>query len=637
MFLLNLSLGQFLAIFGAIGVFAVALYLLDRSRRKQVVATLKFWSEPGRPAPESRRKKIQQPLSLLLQLLGMLLLLLAIAGFTVGGRQNARRDHVLVLDTSAWMGALLPNRPDATLMDLARANALGWLRAVPVADRVLVLRADGLTTPATSWELDRRNITRAILDSKPGSTTLNLSHSLDFARQLQRRSGSFAGEIVYAGPGRISAAEANNMTLPDMPAFRVLTVNDAIENCGLRSVGARRSQTDKGTWDVLVRARNYGRIPHTVQLTLNFGSTPQGSQSIDLPPGQERETTFKVHTIAAGVLETRLYPKDPFGADNYAALELPSMRTLPVVVYSEQPDPIRPVLAADPRIAAEFRPVVQYGLNEGAANAGLIILDRFDPPSVPAGNSLWIDPPAGKSPVPVKERVDHPGDVAWTPDQPLTAGLRARDVQIDSTSVFDPGPNLTRIAEVEKGPVIVASASTDGKSKMVVMGFNPFAGPMRYELATPLLLANLLHWVAPDVFRDVDVTTQSAGSVTMPLTSGKESVQVLTEAGASLPFNIRGRAVEFFTGESSRVRVIAGNSERVYSLTLPEMWDVKWAPPPTARKGIPAFNESVRRSSDLWPFLALLGAALLIGEWLAYGRYSATRLRILKPRLGKAA
>jgi hypothetical protein len=454
---------------------------------------------------------------------------------------------------------------------------------------------------------------------------------------LQRRSGSFAGEIVYDGPGRISAAEANNMTLPEMPAFRVLAVNDAIENCGLRSVGARRSPTDKGTWDVLVRARNYGRNPRTVTITLNFGSIQEGSRSIDLPPGQERETTFQVRAVAAGVLETRLFPKDAFGADNYAALDLPSMRSLPIVVYSEQPDALRPVLAADPRIAAEFRPVVQYGLNGGAGNAGLTILDRFDPPSMPPGNTLWIDPPAGKSPVPVKERVDRPGDLAWTPDQPLTAGLRARDVQIDSTSVFEPGPNLLAIARVEKGPVIVASASADARSKMVVMGFDPFAGPMRYELATPLLLANLLRWVAPDIFRDVDVATQSAGTVTMPLNSGKESVQVLTDAGNSLPFNVRGRAVEFFTGESSRVRVIAGNSERVYSLTLPEMWDVKWAPPATARKGIPALRESVRRTSEMWPFLALLGAGLLIGEWLAYGRYSATRLRILKPRLGRAA
>src|SRR5665213_2026957 len=128
---LNLSLGQFLALFGTVAAFSVALYLLDRTRRKQIVSTLRFWVEPGKAAPVTRRTRIQQPFSLLLQLLGMALLLLAIAQFQFGGRRNARRDHVLILDTSAWMGAALPNRSDLTLMDQARANALGWLRAVP--------------------------------------------------------------------------------------------------------------------------------------------------------------------------------------------------------------------------------------------------------------------------------------------------------------------------------------------------------------------------------------------------------------------------------------------------------------------------------------------------------------------------
>src|SRR5580693_5976448 len=132
---LNLGLGQFIALFGAVAAFSIALYLLDRNRRKQIVSTLRFWVQPGTAAPVTRRNRIQQPLSLFLQLLGMALLLLAIAEFQFGGRQGARRDHVLVMDTSAWMGALLPRTPgrqqDASLMDLARANALGWLRAVP--------------------------------------------------------------------------------------------------------------------------------------------------------------------------------------------------------------------------------------------------------------------------------------------------------------------------------------------------------------------------------------------------------------------------------------------------------------------------------------------------------------------------
>ena len=66
---------------------------------------------------------------------------------------------------------------------------------------------------------------------------------------------------------------------------------------------------------------------------------------------RSRKPSFTVHTSAAGILEARLYPKDGFAADNYVALELPQLRSLHVVVYSEQPDLIRPALASDSRVA----------------------------------------------------------------------------------------------------------------------------------------------------------------------------------------------------------------------------------------------------------------------------------------------
>ncbi|HUA63134.1 MAG TPA: BatA domain-containing protein, partial [Verrucomicrobiae bacterium] len=79
MFFLNLSLAQFLAVFGAVSAVSIALYLLDRSRRKQVVSTLRFWVAAEKPAVAARRRRIQQPWSLLLQIAGMGLLLLAVA------------------------------------------------------------------------------------------------------------------------------------------------------------------------------------------------------------------------------------------------------------------------------------------------------------------------------------------------------------------------------------------------------------------------------------------------------------------------------------------------------------------------------------------------------------------------------
>src|SRR5690349_5242214 len=117
MYFLNLSFLQFLTVFASIGGISVALYLLDRSRRKQVVSTLRFWVAAEQPAVAARRRHINQPWSLLLQLASMGLLLLAIAQLRLGTPALAGRDHVIVLDTSSWM---LARSGRGTLMDTAR-------------------------------------------------------------------------------------------------------------------------------------------------------------------------------------------------------------------------------------------------------------------------------------------------------------------------------------------------------------------------------------------------------------------------------------------------------------------------------------------------------------------------------------
>jgi hypothetical protein len=96
---------------------------------------------------------------------------------------------------------------------------------------------------------------------------------------------------------------------------------------------------------------------------------------------------------------------------------------------------------------------------------------------------------------------------------------------------------------------------------------------------------------------------------------------VLSSDGDSLPFTFRDRALQFFSGRPGSVRVLAGNREFVYSLTLPQLWDSRWQPPPDALKGIPRISAVPDRSSDLWPFLAVLGVVCLLAEWVLYGRF----------------
>jgi hypothetical protein len=613
MYFLNLSLAQFLAVFGAVAATTVLLYLLGRSRRRQVVATLRFWVAAEQPDVVQKRKKIQQPLSLILQLLSMLLLLLAIAQLRFGTPLAAPRDHVLILDTSAWMSAAT-GAARRTLMDDARDRARAYLKSVPASDRVMLVRADALATPATAFESSRAKLEQAIAQSAPGATALNLDQALAFARQEQVLS-SGRGEIVYVGPGRI-ASEPKLSSAPPPKNLRVLPVPDSVENCGLRKIAVRRSASDPDQWDIYASVRNYGSSPKIVTLALRFGGAPAGARRLAVPPRSDREATFQYRTRAAGLLEANLLPHDGFPADDHAVLELPAEPSLTVTVYSDEPDLLRPVFNAIPRVHAVFRPVAQYRPDPAS---GLVILDRFRPSQPPAGNAIWIEPPPEASPVPVRSRLESVPFDHWCSGHPLCAGLRTKDLRLASTYVFEAAPDDVKIGQVQEGPVIVARAA---KTKIVVFGFHPALSDLRYELAGPLLFGNILRWMSPELFRRSAAAAGSAGSVTTELDSDvrPEDVRVLAGDGTPVPFTTRGHTLRFFAGKPGTVRVLAADRETVYSLTLPELWDARWEAPAGTRRGLPPLRQSAAFSRDLWQWLALLGALGLLIEWLLFGR-----------------
>jgi hypothetical protein len=616
-YFLNLSLLQMLTVFGAVSAVSVALYLLDRARRKQIVSTLRFWVAADQPAVAARRRHINQPWSLLLQLVSMALLLLALAQVRFGSPATAGRDHVMVLDTSAWMAARSGNR---TLMDIARQTARDYLRAVPSRDRVMLVRADALSTPATSFEPDHKKVEAAIQASQPGSTALNLDQALAFARHVQGQDGRRAGEIAFIGTGRTAERDPGISTPPRN--LRLLLVPDAIENCGLRKVGMRRSATDPDLWEIYVSAHNYGTRARTVTLLVDFGPpnagarAPAGSQSLLLPAGGDAAASFQYRTAAGGMLDIKMRPHDAFPADDQTELELPAEPHLAVTVYSAEPDLLRPVLSATPRLTAVYRQPAEYKAND----AGLVILDRFIPPQRPSSDSIWIEPPAEGSPISVKTTIENVPFAHWDAGHPAAAGLRAKDFKLARASVFETAPDDGLIGEVEAGPVVVARS---GKPKIVVLGFHPALSPMRYELAWPLLFANLLRWVSPEIFLSSEVGGGSVGTVKLLVGDdvAAKDIKITTENGSSLPFTLRDKTLDFFAGSPGPVRVLTADHEYMYSLTLPQLGDTKWDPPPNIHRGIPHFSQVLDQATDVWPWLAVLGAAGLVAEWLLYGRF----------------
>ena len=511
MHLLNLTLGQFLAVFGSVSAVMLALYLLDRSRRKQVVSTLRFWVAAEQPTVVARRRRIQQPCSLLLQLASMALLLLAIAQLRLGAPASAPRDHVLILDTSAWMAARTSTR---TLMDLARDRARAYVRAVPARDRIMLVRADALTTPATAFEPDRKKLEEAIAafaarrhgaQPGPGAGLRAPDPGAERTAAPAKWSSSAPASSAEREPGTLGPAQS---ALPER----------ARRGRKLRPAPHRRAPFrqptptyGRSTFRCATTARRRARV--TLALTFGPsldgpGNLPAGSQRLTLAPGADREASFQFRSRAARLSA---------GATS-AARRLPRRR-------SRHAATARPARAARDRLFRRARPAAPRAGRQPAGRGRLsraLGIQRARPrvarhpgplPSaraarrpIPSGSIRR----AGGSPVPVRARVSDAPLTQWLADHPLGAGLRAKDLRLESASVFEAAPDDLKIAEVAEGPVIVARP---GKPKIVVLGFHPALSAMRYELSTPLLFANLLRWMAPEIFRRWELTAGSVGTV----------------------------------------------------------------------------------------------------------------------------
>lgn len=611
MSLLNLSFPEVFAIFSTVSAVLVTLYLLDRSRRRQVVATLRFWKPAENATSMRQKRRIQQPWSLLLQMISIAMLLFAIAQLQWGDRDKDVRDHVIVLDTSAWMGARTPR---GTLMDEARTAAVAYLRRLPATDRVMVIRADGMATPATAMDTNRAAIEKAIRDSKPSASALNLDQAFEFAARVQKLQTQKPGEITYIGAGRVPVSEGT----AGYPAnLRVVPIAAPVENAGIRNVGLRRSDAD--TWQILVSVRNYGKDARTEQVAVRFAGAPLGNRTLTLQPNSEMQATFALRTRAAGWLEARLMTPDSFVEDDRAMLEIPAQRALNLLVYTDAPDLLRPVVAASANVVPTFRSPASY---DARAKADVVVLDRFAPPAPPAAPSIWIDPPQQRCPVRIKSVAEAAKLVSWNSKHDLGTGLRTRDVELERTSVFSPAPDDIAVASVGAGPVILARPQTNASQKLVVLGFHPGLSAMRYELATPLLFANVLRWVDSGVFQQWELNAGTVGTVEAHVENdvAPDTVHVASDAAESVPYTIHNGHLRFFAGAPGNYRVQTGDRELVYSLTLPEVGETAWEIPSKVPRGLPRNMAGGVAVRDLWPWLALAGSVGLFIEWMLYGR-----------------
>jgi hypothetical protein len=651
MFFLNLSAGEFFALLGALGGLTAALYLLDRSKRKKVVSTLRFWM-PARTAEEQQsRRRMREPWSLVLQLLGLLLLLLAIAQLEWGTRLGLGRDHVLLLDVSAWSAARTGSGSGSeTVLAREKEEARRFLAKLGARDRVMLVRVDSLATPVTSFTTDRGALEAAINESSSGFSALNMQQALLLAQQAKGWSNGGAGEVVYIGPklvgderGEVSSGVRGGVS-SEAPSdvkvkLRSIVVPPERENLGIERLGVKREEDDPSSWQATVTVKNYGKEPHLARLQTRFAGKLFGPRALNLGAGEEGSAEYTFVTNTAGELISQIEGQDSLALDDRAELRLPKSGALRVAVFTRRAVLLRPLLEANHRLKVEFYDPAQYGSVIGGktAKTDIAVLDQFSEDVKPPEATLWIDPPRVHAPMPIKTVVADAVVKNWDEKTALGAGLRAKEAHLGNATVFETFEGDTAVASVNEGAIVVARAGSSHAPNMAVIGFDPLGGDLRYQVTTPLLFANLLRWLAPDAFRVLDLSAGQVGdaNVLLDASEKRERIRVREEKGFAVPFTVRGQALELFTSRPGIVHIASDDRERILSLTLPDVAEFEWkAPADVSSDGAPAAGQ-LPGPIDLWHWLALLGAACLLAEWLLYGRQRRFQLR--KKSRGTAA
>jgi von Willebrand factor type A domain/Aerotolerance regulator N-terminal len=612
MFFLNLSAVEFAALFGLLGSLITSLYLLDRTRRKRLVSTLRFWTPGVAARQDRRRRRVQEPWSLVLQLASLLLLLLALAQVQFGSRVRSGRDHVVLLDTSAWSAQ---RRGSRTLLDDEKQAAGQYLSAIPARDRVLLVAADALATPLTPFTSDRGSLRTALRAAHSSFSSLNLQQALLFARRARNGAENDSGEVVYIGPGMMTR---NDVPLPRIPSLRVVWVAAEREHAGIRGVSIQRSATNESEWQASVTVQNYGALPSRVPLRVRSGPE-YVRRVVSLGAGEQASAEFSFAANTAGEFVADIDAGSDVEGDHHVALDLPPIAKARVDVVTSRADKLRPLFPVNGQLEVRFLAPAQYSAN---AAADLIVLDQTAGAVPTARAAIWIDPPRDRAPWPVKAVIDDARITAWHSETPLAAGLRTRQTHLGRASVFQAFEPDTVVASTAGGPVVIARDAGGDRGKWAVIGFDPLNGRTRFEITTPLLFANLLRWSLPDVFHALDVNAERIGTIVIPLEPGHrgDDIRILDRQGVASPFIATRKSIELFVSRPQMLRVVAGGRQRTLSVLLPDIAAFGWTPPASSAIGLPTPSRLTSGAVDLWRALAVLGVVGLFAEWTLFGR-----------------
>jgi hypothetical protein len=605
-----LSLLWTLPIAGAI----IALYMLKLRRRDVVVSSTLLWKQVIRDVQANAPfQKLRKSLLLFLQLIAVGLLGLAVAGPHLRSRAMGGRSLVLVVDTSASMSA---TGKSGKRIDLARKAGYDLINSMKLGDQMLVIQAGARPEALSGFTSETSTLNQALERATPHDTGSGMREALSLGAALSAgRPGSLIHVLTDGGFPDVTGVSLGQASVQFHP------IGEAVDNTGIVALDVRRSRTEPDTAELFATVHNYGTKPAKFNLELHREGALVDAQEVDLPAQQEKPYSFDISGLENEALySVRIDVDDALAADNQGAVVVAPNRMVQVLLVSDGDANLEAGLAADPNVEVTVRKLSALG---DTKPFDVVVFDRHAPAKLPPGNYLFAQCTSSAAPIKPKGEDKSAAMVDFDRGHPALRSVEFGSLRWSSMQSAQPLSWAREIASSEQGACIVAGEQAGARTLWLGFGLTATDSGFPQTVGYPIFLSNAVRWLASlddslagAVQTGRPVSIQAPGqqkqlTVTLP---GANAKTVSADNQGRMTLNAAERVGEItLAGKDFKRRIAANLADPVESdlsmKKLPELAQ------PAATAGRPVL---VLR--DLWPYLAILGLALLALEWWVYHR-----------------
>ncbi len=597
----------------------IILYMLKLRRREVEISSVMLWQMLLRDREANAPwQKLKRNLLLLLQLLLLAALVLSLARPFLKVPTVASGTVVVLLDASASMNAtdVEPNR-----FEVARAYArqlIDGLSANGKLSLILVGHQPEVLSPASSDKLDLK---AALGKAQVSEGPSDWEAALALASGTVRASSLSNSTVVIISDGGLPTDG-----LPALPGtVRYVPVGASADNLALAALSLRA--TDTGP-QLFAEVANHGDADRTVIVSFSVGGQLFSAQQLTVPAGKAESIVLADLPAGPAVYQAKL--SLPASAADPVALDSFALDDTAWAVY--QPPSAGRVLLISPKnifleqVLAALPGLEPFRLTPGAPLPNdpfnLYVFDSVITDTLPAGDLLLVNPPSNPL-FTVGGTFTNTALAQLATNDPLAQNLDWGNVHILKARQVTP-PTWARVLVMGEGGPLVFAGETGGR-RVAVLTFDLHDSDLPLQIAYPILMANLINYLAPSQAFSAPDGLRPGGTLTLKPSGGDTVIAIEDPHGARYAAQTTEAGVIFADTHTLGVYTAFSNQAILGSFAVnlfnPGESNIRPAQFITVgRSDVTASARDETGQLEIWPWVAAVAFIILLIEWWIYHR-----------------